>query len=137
MHFSGRELIFLGLTPTAAMLLAASYRRLRNDRIVFVLIILCVSLAIWGIYLRSPEFEMKGGNAADSLYSPLIYILTYATLRYLFKKKYGFEPTYYKHSWYDPVEKRDQNWFDIVVLMLPFLLAVFIPAIIHLLMKSQ
>ena len=84
-------------------------------------------MAIIGQLIRNDVPILKGGHPTDNWYSPLILISLYSILRYAYKKKYKVEPTY-DHSWrFDFDDNREINGFDIVVHLVPFLLALIIP----------
>ncbi len=127
--------MWVGLLLTGILAIAGFLKKLRSDRTLFVLLLISIPIAVCGLLLRSPEYQMKGANAADMLLGPFFYIVMYGSLRHLYKKKYKREPTYHRASWYDPDEKRKQNALDVIVHIFPVISAVFFPVIITALLK--
>lgn len=130
MQLNKEYLSLIGIFSTCLIACLCTIKKLRSDKRISILVILTFPLAIFGLIIRSPEYQMKGANAADCLWSPFLCIALYGLFRYLYKKKYYCEPTYNRLSWYDPDEKRMQNWFDVIVHVVPFIFAVSVPIII-------
>ncbi len=130
------DMIYLiGLGLWFVLVMANFYKKLRNDRTLFMLLIAAIILAGYGLFLRSPELQSKGANSADVLMCPLIYLLSYGTLRHIYKKHFGVEPTYNGSSWYDEDEGRKLNWADMVVFIFPMLFAGIFPILITAIVK--
>jgi len=110
---------YIGAVPMFIVFMLISYKKLRNDRSLRISSIITLLFAIPGVLIRTPEAAMLMGA--------FVQVVTYAFLRYLFKRKYSFEPTYNRMSWYDSEEGRKQNWFDVIVFVIPILLSFTIP----------
>lgn len=110
---------YIGIVPMFIVFMLISYKRLRNDRLLKIASIITFLIAIPGFLLRVPESAM--------LIGAFVYIITYSGLRYLFKKKYDFEPTYNRMSWYDSEDGRKQNWFDVIVFVIPIMISFILP----------
>jgi hypothetical protein len=130
MNISTETILIIGYSLTGIVFLMGVYKKLRNIFIIMVSLVACIIIAIIGFLIRSERTDMVAGNAADSFFGPLIYIITFAFLRFIYKKKYSVEPTYNRSSWYDYEEGRRQNWLDVVVHILPLLLAIVLPLLI-------
>lgn len=103
----------------------------RKKYMISALIFIGILCAITGYTLSdSPVYELDRGNAATSFYSPLIYIVSYQILRYLFIKNKRLEPAYDFASTRDRVDKRNLVFADYIVFIFPIILAVIIPLII-------
>lgn len=124
-----------GLLFTGILAIAGFLKKLRKDRTLFVLLLISIPIAVSGLLLRSPEYQMKGANGADILLGPFVYIVMYGGLRYVYKKIYKREPTYNRSSWYDPEEKREQNIMDVFAHVFPLMGAVLLPIIITAVLK--
>ena len=120
----------IGLGLLGAVAIAGFYKKLRDNKVILMLLFPALLLAAFGLLIRSPELQQKGANSADFFISPLIYLLSYGTLRHIYKKQYGVEPTYNRSSWYDPEEGRKQNGFDVLVFILPVFIAAIFPVLI-------
>jgi hypothetical protein len=127
MNISSNSILIIGYSLTGLLFLMGLGKKLRNDNIIKISLIVSLIVAVIGFLIRSEQTKMAAGNAADSFYSPLVYIATYAGLRYLYKRRYRVEPTYNRSSWHDYKEGRRQNWLDVTVHLLPFMLALVIP----------
>jgi hypothetical protein len=110
---------YIGLVPMFVVFMLISYKKLRNDRLLKVSSIITLLFAIPGVLIRTPEAAMLMGA--------FVQVVSYAFLRYLFKRKYNFEPTYNRMSWYDHEEGRKQNWLDVIVFVVPTMLSFTIP----------
>jgi hypothetical protein len=130
MKLSSNTILFIGYFFTAALWFAGFSKMLRSENVIKIVLVLAVVLAIFGVLLRNPQTKMTLGNAADTFFGPLIYILTYAFFRFTYRKKYGVEPTYNRASWYDPQEGREQNLFDLVVFIIPMVLSILVPLLL-------
>ncbi len=91
--------------------------------------IVALTIGIVGFLVRSESTEMARGNAADFLFGPFIYVLSYGLLRKLYKSIYNVEPTFVWLSGYDADDLREVNFLDKVVYILPLLLGMVLPFI--------
>jgi hypothetical protein len=107
----------------------ASMKLLRNDRLIKRVIISAMLFATVGFFLEIKGDDIGSGFAPAVFAAPLVYILSYALLRNLYKALYRVEPTYNRASWYDHEDKRRQNWFDVLVHILRWLLSLAFPFI--------
>ena len=123
-------LFISGLILTCIVAYLGFDKKLRSSRTLTHLLIPAFIIALIGLWIRSSDTEQKGANAADALLSPLVYILCYAGLRALYKYIYNMEPTCDRYSWYDSEEGRKQNWLDVVVHIVPMLIAFVFPVAI-------
>ena len=114
--------VYIGFIPMFILYMFASYKKLRNNRALIILSITSFLLAIPGVLIKVPEAAMLTGA--------FIYLISYSLLRYIYIKKYSFEPTYNKSSWYDANEGRRQNWLDVIVYVMPILLSMIVPVAI-------
>ena len=101
---------------------------LRNDRVLWALLLATAVLAVYGLLERVPENTRL--NTWDGLMGPFAYVASYASLRYLYKHIFHREPTYMRGSWYDWEEGRRQNWFDVAVHVLPMMVALAVPVLL-------
>jgi hypothetical protein len=118
-------LLSTGLVITGLLAVAGFLKKLRNDRHIGLLLAAAFLLAISGFFIPGPGF-----SAVDRyhLVSPFVYMALYGFFRWIYKLFFGVEPTYNRSGWYDPEEGRKQNFFDVLVFVLPLLLAVLAPA---------
>ena len=130
MYFKPYDIEIAGLMVLSMLVILGLLKYLRNDYRLSVLLIITGVISLIGFFIRSPELKMANGNAADSLHGPFIYILSYFTLRKIYIRKYNCEPTYYKGSWYDPDEGRNQNWLDIATYLFPLLVSFILPLVL-------
>ena len=119
----------VGLALTIIIALAGIDKRLRSDRTLLFVGVIALTIGIVGFLIRSESTGMARGNAADFLFGPFIYVLSYGLLRKLYKSIYNVEPTYVWLSGYDAEDKRDVNFLDKVVYVLPLLLGMVLPFI--------
>jgi hypothetical protein len=97
-------------------------KKLRDNKRVIIILILTSLVSIYPIFLKIQGLPFSGhSRGSDFLFAPFIYMLTYGLLRWLYKRVYNREPTYYRAAWYDPEEHRKQNVFDVVVYVIPLL----------------
>jgi len=114
--------LYLGLAPSFIVYILASYKKLRNNRVLTRLAIVTLLIALLGVFI----------NKEGSLFlaSAFFYVIIYAGLRYIYLKKYSIEPTYNRASWYDPEEGRKQNWLDVIVFVIPLMLSLVMPLVL-------
>jgi hypothetical protein len=108
------------------------FKKLRNDKNIRILIIITVLIAIYPLKLKlenAPYFGYM--RVTDCLFLPFFYVSTYGLLRLIYKRIYKREPTYYRQSWFDPEDNREQNWFDMFV----YIGSMFLPIIYVVLMQ--
>jgi hypothetical protein len=104
------------------------YKKLRDNRRLGILLIATSLIAIYACVLKTSGQAFSGRfRGSDFLFSPFIFVLTYAILRYLYKDVYDREPTYDRTSWYDSDERRYQNFFDVIVFVFPLLFSITFP----------
>jgi hypothetical protein len=120
-----------GFILVGAIALLGFGKKLRSDKRLAILFLTTCIVATIGLILRDEVVEHGTGNPAYSLISPLAYVLCYAGLRQIFKAVYKMEPTYQRYSWYDQEEGRKQNVLDVIVHILPLMVAIFVPSIIE------
>lgn len=124
-----QTILFIGLGITFVLSLLSIMKLLRNDKTLVILFFLTLIIATYGFLIRNDVPVLKGGYSTDFLYSPWIFIVGYGSLRFLFKRKYGIEPTY-NHLWkYDFEDNREIKALDIITHLLPFFASLLIPAI--------
>jgi hypothetical protein len=129
MNISPSIIANVGLALTVIIALAGVYKKLRTDKTLLVVGVAALTIGIVGFLIRSESTEMARGNAADFLFGPFIYVLSYGFLRKLYKSIYKVEPTYVWLSGYDAEDMRDVNFLDKVVYVLPLLLGMVLPFI--------
>ncbi|MFL5766002.1 MAG: hypothetical protein ACJ77K_18805 [Bacteroidia bacterium] len=113
----------IGFITWSVFIFLGLFKKLRNDKIVLVLLLVAILLTIYPIYEILAHVPFEGRHRSSiTFFMPFIYVASYGLLRSLYKRIYRREPTYCRSSWYDPDEKRDQNALDIVVFILPILL---------------
>ena len=106
-------------------------KKLRNDRIIFILIKSTGLISVYAIFLKIQGLPFIGRvRDSDALFLPFIYLLTYAVLRHFYKKTYNREPTYNRTSWYDSDEGRELNFFDVAVFILPPFFSILFPVLL-------
>ncbi|WP_299991574.1 hypothetical protein [uncultured Pontibacter sp.] len=118
-----------GLALTVIVAMAGVDKRLRSDKTLLIVGIVALTIGIVGFLVRSESTEMARGNAADFLFGPFIYVLSYGLLRKLYKSIYNVEPTFVWLSGYDADDLREVNFLDKVVYILPLLLGMVLPFI--------
>ncbi len=131
MNEEQNKILIIGLILTVISIMLISSKRFRNKKRNMALLIITILIGIAGITVRTKEFQMENFNVADFLLSPFIGVFTFLFLRKRYYLKYKTEPTFYWFSWYDPIEKRKQNWFDVAINVLPILIAVLLPVLIY------
>ncbi|MBS7566278.1 hypothetical protein KHS38_17860 [Mucilaginibacter sp. Bleaf8] len=129
-------MLFLGCGVTCVAILMASNKVMRNNKALLGLLIVSLCMAIFQVLLSLHENTFKKPTLSDSFYSPLIYVVSYNSLRYAYVQAYGVEPTYNRSSWYDPEDGRSQNWLDVVVYAFPIFFSMGFPIILAVL-KTQ
>lgn len=127
MNISASIIANIGLALTTITALAGVDKRLRNDKTLLAAGAIALVIGIIGFLIRNESTSMARGNAADFLFGPFIYVLTYRILRKLYKRIYNVEPTYVWLSGYDVEDMRGVNLFDKVVYVLPLLLGMVLP----------
>ena len=116
-----------GLALTIIVAMAGVDKRLRSDRTLLIVGIVALIIGVVGFLIRSESTDMARGNAADFLFGPFIYVLSYGLLRKLYKGIYNVEPTFVWISGYDAEDLREVNFLDKVVYVLPLLLGMVLP----------
>ena len=127
MNISPLIIANVSLALTIIIALAGVDKRLRSDRTLLVVGVVALTIGIVGFSIRSESTGMARGNAADFLFGPFIYVISYGLLRKLYKSIYHVEPTYAWLSGYDAEDMRDVNFLDKVVYVLPLLLGMVLP----------
>lgn len=125
------EIIGLSLSLLTGVLTMRNLVR-SSKRIKYALMITGV-LALIGLVIRSPSYQLKGANVADTLLSPFICILLYAIARYVFLKIYKREPTM-RDDIFEGIDDdtgRKISSADIIVHLIPFFISIFFPFIIR------
>ncbi|GAB3235634.1 hypothetical protein GCM10027346_25530 [Hymenobacter seoulensis] len=126
---------YIGTGLTLALLLLGLEKQLRNNSLLKIILSVTLFIGCLGFYIRSPAYQSVGANAADSLWSPFFFILSYVALSWVYIRIYQQNPTYYRNSWYDPNEGRNQNWLDVVVHLVPLPIGLLLPMFITHLLK--
>lgn len=107
-------------------------KKLRNDRIIFILINATGLISVYAIFSKNQGLPFVGRvRGSNALFIPFIYVLTYAVLRHFYKQTYNREPTYNRTDWYDSDEGREQNFFDVAVFILPMAFSIFFPLLLN------
>jgi uncharacterized membrane protein YfhO len=127
MSVSSNTIFYIGYIPTGILALLGFMKVLRNDKLIKTIFILALHFAILGFFINIKDDEIASGFTPAVFAAPLVYILSFALLRFLYKALYRVEPTYNRVSWYDEGDKREQNWFDVLVHILPMLLSFVFP----------
>lgn len=118
----------LAMIATAILWMFGLLKKLRNDKTLLLLALLTLVFGLSSLWIDSYLFS--GTSKPFALLSPFLYIILYALLRKLYKKLYEVEPTYYRASWYDPEERRRQNWLDVIVAIMPGFISITFPILI-------
>jgi hypothetical protein len=129
MNISPAIIANFGLVLTIILALAGVDKRLRSDKTLLAVGIAALTIGLIGILIRSESTGMARGNAADFLFGPFLYVLSYGLLRKLYKSIYNVEPTFVWLSGYDAEDLRKVNFLDKVVYILPLLLGMVLPFI--------
>jgi hypothetical protein len=127
MIVSSNTILYIGYILTGLLAVLGFMKVLRNDKLIKRIIFIALVFATFGFFIRSKENDIGIGFAPAVFASPLVYILSYALLRYLYKSFYRVEPTYNRSSWYDDEDGRRQNWLDVLVHVLPMFIAIIFP----------
>ncbi|PWH84637.1 hypothetical protein [Brumimicrobium oceani] len=83
-------------------------------------------------YQGMESLQMKGGYAANDLFSPALFLIIYFLYRYLFKLIYKYEPimtSYWSTSWDQEHHRKlhvGDSLFTVITLVLPILIPMFI-----------
>jgi hypothetical protein len=117
----------IGLALIIIIALAGVDKRLRSDKSILIVGIVTLAIGLVGLLIRSDATDMPRGNAADFLFGPFVYVLSYSLLRKLYKSIYNVEPTYVWLNTYDLEDMRKVNLLDKVVHVLPLLLGMGLP----------
>ena len=120
-------LFFIGCIPTGLLVLLGFAKVLRNDRLIKKIIVLALLFASLGFFIQVEDKDVGPGFAPATLAAPLVYILSYTILRFIYKSLYKVEPTYNRSSWYDHEDNRRQNWLDVFVHLFPWLFSLIFP----------
>ncbi len=118
----------VGVAITCCLAFCGFMKWLRNDRVLWALLLATAVLAVYGLLERVPENPRL--NTWDGLLGPFAYVASYASLRFLYKRILRREPTYMRGSWYDWEEGRRQDWFDVAVHVLPWMIALAVPVLL-------
>jgi hypothetical protein len=127
MLVSSNTIFYIGYIPTGILAVLGFMKVLRNDKLIKTTFILALLFAILGFFIGIKDDDIGSGFAPAVFAAPLVYILSFTLLRFLYKVLYRVEPTYNRASWYDEGDKRKQNWFDVLVHVLPMLLSFVFP----------
>ena len=123
--------LILGITLWGVFVMLGFFKKLRDDKTIIFLSLLTAIIAIYPL-TKIIEGAPYSGNfrQTDIFFLPFFYVSTYGLLRQLYKSIYKREPTYYRASWFDPEDNREQNWLDIFVyvgsMAISFLIVVLI-----------
>lgn len=131
MELSANTILIIGYLMTTTLAVFGFMKMLRDDRVIKTVTTISVLIALVGLLIRNDQTKDLAGNSADSFFGPLIYIVSYALLRFVYKRKFHVEPTYDRNSMFDKADGRRQNWLDITVHVLPFFLSLIIPLLIE------
>ena len=110
---------YIGCVPMLIVFILISYKKLRDNKSLKIAASITFPIAVLGLLLKTPEAAMFSGA--------FVQIISYAGLRFLFKRKYNFEPTYNRMSWYDDEDGRRQNWLDVIVFVIPLISSFILP----------
>lgn len=127
---SPKFLLYISWAIIIIISIAGIDKKLRNKRTLIILGVATLCFGLIGLIIRGERTELSGGNAADSMLGPFIYIITYALLRQLYKSIYHVEPTYVWLRGYDFEDSRKVNLLDKLVHIIPLLTGVFLPIFI-------
>jgi len=114
--------VYIGFVPMFIVFMLVSLKKLRDNSALKIALSVTLPFAAFGVFNRTPEAAMFSGA--------FIQVISYACLRLLFKRKYHFEPTYNRSGWYDAEDGRRQNWFDVLVFIIPLMLSFVLPLVI-------
>jgi hypothetical protein len=119
----------IGLSLTGLLATFGFLKGLRNDRRIFVLTIITSMIGVLFLVLVffGPTIHW---STSIFMFGPFIYIATYGLLRKVFKLIYKVEPTYNRRSFYDPEDKRHQNFLDLTTHLLPLILGMLGPILL-------
>jgi hypothetical protein len=116
--------MFFGLIVTGIYACLGFYKLLRKRKWTNRLLIIAGVLASFQLLLSIIKDSLTAPILSDTLYGPITYMASYLLLRKVYMRIYKVEPTYNYGAWYDPADKRRQNWLDILVHVLPFLISI-------------
>jgi len=103
----------------------------RKKYVIPILIIIALIIAVSGLYITHFITDSSGNKlTTTTFYAPIIYILTYQLLRFLYKKKHHVEPAYEYASPLDSLGKRKLLFEDYVVFILPMITSLLVPIFI-------
>ncbi|XOV66153.1 MAG: hypothetical protein ACFHU9_11000 [Fluviicola sp.] len=110
-----------------------AYKLLRRNWYLVVAIAISLILVAGGFNLQGFEtLQMKKGYAANWLFSPAFFLITFTTTRYLFKLIFKNEPImagYMQRSWNQGEYRRlhlGDSLFTVINMLLPMLIPLWI-----------
>lgn len=111
------------------------YSQLKNKRYYNSFLILSIVIAVIRVFYFDGQGNVVGmlkSNSADYLYSPLIFLLVFQILRFVYIQIYKREPAFgaTKFSNYDKTAGRYLNLLDYAVETAPLIIAGLLPVII-------
>ena len=102
----------------------------RRQLVLFALILFSLINLFIGYYLLKIDKSIKD-VALTNFYSPILYILSYQALRFIFKWKYKFEPAYEYSSTYDITDNRKLIFWDYIVFVFPIVFSMGLPIFLN------
>ena len=125
-------ILVIGIGLWGVLVILILSKKLRDDKKVLQAIQIAALIALFPLIQKTMRTPFHGHmRVTDTFFCPLITILSYALLRYSYKKLFRREPTYNRSSWYDPDDRRNQDLYDVIVFILPVVIGIIFPFLIN------
>lgn len=127
MEITAENIEYIGLVYWWILTMSVLLGWLRNNKSLMVHFILSLISLYFAVSWYSLELASVGNkNVVGFLYSPIIFVCSYALLRHLYKKIYNMEPDIAVYSGFFTRDNRGLNFLDYVTAILPIVLSILI-----------
>ena len=118
---------YIGIGYWGILFISVCWGLLRNDKYLIIQFVLSLAALYYGLKYYPMELQTQGNsNAAGFLFSPIVFVSSYALLRIGYKKIYKFEPDLEAYSNFSNRDKRGLNFLDYVTSITPMVLSIVI-----------
>jgi len=116
---------YVGIGYWGILFISVFWGILRKDKYLIFQFIMSLVALYYGFKYYPLELQTHGNkNAAGFLFSPILFVTTYALLRIAYKRIYKFEPDLEAYSKYSSRDKRGLNFLDYVTSVTPMVLSI-------------
>ncbi|PHN06584.1 hypothetical protein [Flavilitoribacter nigricans] len=131
MTLSGQQLFNIGVIYWGILLLSLSLGVLRINRVLLFHFLLSSALLYVGIMHYPLQLPCRGNeNGAGFLFGPFAFVVSYAMMRWLYKRIYNFEPDIEAYSGYSSRDNRGLNFLDYLTALIPAVLSSIVSIIL-------